>query len=92
MNCVGWDSLAFKAGLAVDHTIVGVNGKTFKVERLKAAITANKSGKEPIELLVKKGESLRTVKFDYAGGLRYPRLERIPGTPDRLNALLQPMK
>jgi predicted metalloprotease with PDZ domain len=92
IKSVGWDSLAFKAGLAVDHTIVGVNGKTFKVERLKAAITANKSGKEPIELLVKKGESLRTVKFDYAGGLRYPRLERIPGTPDRLNALLQPMK
>jgi hypothetical protein len=34
--------------------------------------------------------SKRDVTIDYHGGLRYPHLERIAGTPDRLSALLNP--
>jgi predicted metalloprotease with PDZ domain len=83
-----WDSPAFKAGLSAGPTVLAVNGKAYKPERLKAAITAAKNG-APIDLLIKKGETLRTVRIDYRGGLRYPRLERIAGTPDRLGAILQ---
>ena len=32
----------------------------------------------------------RSVRIDYRGGLRYPRLERIPNTADRLNAIYAP--
>jgi hypothetical protein len=31
----------------------------------------------------------RVVTVDYRGGLRFPRLERADGVPDRLSALLE---
>ena len=46
-----------------------------------------KDGKEPISFLVKYGDSYATVPIDYHDGLRYPRLERIEGTPDRLGEI-----
>jgi len=39
---------------------------------------------------MKRGEQYRSVKIDWRGGLRYPTLERIEGTPDRLSALYAP--
>ncbi|MFC4821686.1 M61 family metallopeptidase [Dokdonella ginsengisoli] len=89
---VRWDSPAFKAGISPSGTLVAVNGREFSAERLKDAIAAAKDGKAPIELLLKNGDEYRTVRVDYRGGLRYPHLERIPGTPDRLNAILAPAK
>jgi hypothetical protein len=56
---------------------------------LRAAITAAKTSKEPINLLVKKRDLYQTVSLDYHDGLKYPRLERIKGTPDRLSAILK---
>src|SRR5690606_5653678 len=47
---------------------------------------------EAIELLVRDGEEYRTLKVVYEGGLRYPHRERIPGTPDRLEALFPPRR
>ena len=44
----------------------------------------------PVTLIVKDGDQYRTVAFDYHDGLRYPRLERIVGTPDRLGDILTP--
>jgi predicted metalloprotease with PDZ domain len=84
---VTWDGPAFKAGLTVGGTLLAVNGRAYKAELLKDAITAAKAGDEPIELLVKKDDRFKTVRLDYHDGLRYPRLERIPGTPDRLAAI-----
>ena len=45
-----------------------------------------------IELLARKGNNLRTISLDYHGGLRYPHLERIAGTKDRLATILKPLK
>ena len=53
---------------------------------------AASGGKAPIELLVRKGNNLRTIALDYHDGLRYPRLERIKGTPDRLEAIYKALK
>ena len=83
---VAWDSQAFNAGLTVGTTLVAVNGRALDVDQLKAALKAKKS---PLNLLVKTGDLYRTVEFNYDGGLRYPRLERIPGsTATSLDALL----
>ena len=83
---VAWDSPAFNAGLTVGTTLVAVNGRALDVDQLKAALKAKKS---PLNLLVKTGDLYRTVEFNYDGGLRYPRLERIPGsTATSLDALL----
>jgi hypothetical protein len=40
-------------------------------------------------LIVKTGDEYRTVEIDYHDGLRYPHLERIPGTSDRLSAIFR---
>jgi predicted metalloprotease with PDZ domain len=87
-----WDGLGFRAGLSGNTTIVAVNNRSYKPELLKAAVKAAKDGKAPIELLVKKGMTYRTVALDYHDGLRYPRLERIAGSRDRLEPLLQARK
>jgi predicted metalloprotease with PDZ domain len=85
---VRWGGVAFQAGMAPGLTLLAVNGRAYKAELLRQAVTANKEGKAPIELLLREGELFRTVRIDYRGGLRYPRLERLPGTDDRLAALL----
>ena len=83
---VAWDSPAFDAGLTVGTTLVAVNGRALDPDQLKAAIKAKKS---PLSLLVKTGDIYRTIEFNYDGGLRYPRLEKIPGsTATSLDALL----
>ena len=86
---VRWEGPAFKAGLAPGGSLVAVNGRAFEAEVLREAIAAGSSG-QPIELLVRSGEWYRTVRVDYRGGLRYPRLERIANRPDRLRAILAP--
>jgi hypothetical protein len=70
-------------------TIVAVNMRAYKTDLLKDAIKANKDGSAPIDLLVREGDALRHVRIDYRDGLRYPRLERIAGTPDRLTDILR---
>lgn len=92
ISTVMWDSVAFKAGLSGNTTVLAVNGAAYKPERLAAAITAAKGSDKKIDLLVKKNDSYRTLSLDYHDGLKYPRLERIPGTPDRLQAILTPLK
>jgi len=85
-----WDGPAFKAGLAVGDKLIAVNGLAYDSDRLKKAIRAAKGGKAPIELIVRTGDRYRVVPVAYNGGLRYPRLERVSGTPDRLGDILSP--
>ena len=88
LSSVLWASPAFAAGLTPGLTLLAVNNRAYKADVLKAAITANKDGKAPVELLFREGENFRTVRMDYRDGLRYPRLERIAGSEDRLGGLL----
>ncbi len=92
MTAVQWDGPAFKAGLTNAGQIIAVNGIAYDADRLKAAITEAKGGAKPIELLVKTAERYRTVQIPYSGGLRYPALERVEGTPARLDDILTPRK
>ncbi len=89
---VQWDGVAFRAGLAGNSSIVAVNNRAYKGEVLKAAVKAAKAGTAPIELLVKQGSNYRTISLDYHGGLRYPHLERIAGSRDRLGTILKALK
>jgi len=86
LSAVNWDTPAFKAGLTAGETLVAVNGVAYSDEGIRDAVKATaKAGAAPVELLIKDGERYRTVKIDYAGGLKYPRLERIAGTLARLD-------
>lgn len=88
---VQWEGPAFKQGMTVGTKLIAVNGMAYDADRLKEAITAAKSG-APIMLITKSGDFFRTVTIDYRGGLRYPRLERIAGAPDRLTQIYAPRK
>ncbi len=86
-----WDGPAFNAGMAPGMTIAGVNGRNFTVDGLNRAITAAKTGKAPITLLVRTFDRYETMVIDYHGGLQYPHLKRIEGTADYLSQVLAPL-
>ncbi len=90
LSGVRWDGPAFRAGLAPGMTLIAVNQIAYKADRLKAAISANQGGSAPIELLLRDAERFKTVRIDWRGGLRYPVLERIEGSQDRLSTLMAP--
>lgn len=86
---VRWQGPGFEAGLAPGMKLVAVNGDKYTADILKDAIVAAKTAPAPIELLVQSGDTFSTVKVGYHGGPRYPRLERIAGTPDRIGDITQ---
>jgi len=92
IRSIQWDSPAFKAGLATGMEILAVNGSAANADRIAAAVTAAKDPAVPVTLIVKDGDQYKTVVLDYHDGLRYPRLERIAGTPDRLTDILAPRR
>lgn len=92
IGSVLWNGPAFEQGLAPGMELIAVNGDAASASRLADAITAAKDTDVPIVLIVKDGDHFRTVTFDYHGGLKYPHLERIAGTPDRLGDLFTPRR
>ncbi len=86
-----WDGPLFRAGVIAGSRIVKVNGKPYAPETLKAAIlAAAKPGASAIVLGVRADDRDRVVRLAYHGGPRYPRLRRLPQTPDRLGQILSP--
>jgi predicted metalloprotease with PDZ domain len=89
---VVWDSPAFKAGLVPGVQIIAIGSDAFAPPKLREAILKAEKGTDPITLLVKNGDKVNTVSLDYHGGLRIPHLERVDGTPDRLDDILKPVQ
>jgi predicted metalloprotease with PDZ domain len=92
ITAVRWGSPAFEAGLTSGWEVVAVNGRAASAQILAEAVAAAKDPATPVELMVRREDRFRTIRFDYVGGLRYPHLERIPGTPDRLGDILAPRR
>ena len=89
---IRWGGRAFEADIGPGWELVAVNDRAASAEVLRDAVTAAKGTDKSISLLLKNGDRYRTVAFDYHDGLRYPRLERIPGTPDRIGDILSPRR
>ncbi len=89
---VRWNGPAFKAGIGTGETVVAVNGQAYGSDVLKDAVVAAKGGSAPIELLLKHQGRYKTVPVAYHGGLQYPHLERIQGTPDYLDQIIAAKK
>jgi predicted metalloprotease with PDZ domain len=83
------DSAAARAGIGPGMRIAAVNGKRFTKEALRDAIASSKA--RPIELIVVNGDDFATRRLDYAGGERYPDLERDPSKPDLLSKIIEPL-
>jgi len=71
-----WGGPAFAAGIVPGARIVAVNGAAYTADVIRAAITAARTAKTPLQLLVLRAERYQTIALDYHGGLRYPWLER----------------
>ena len=90
ISSVQWEGPAFKAGLSAGAALLAVNGHVYKCPELTAAIGASTSKMTPVELIVRRENRVNVVKLMYDGGPRYPHLERIEGTPDRLTSAFSP--
>jgi predicted metalloprotease with PDZ domain len=90
IEAVIWNSAAFDAGLTVGDTLVAINDRPFSDDVLKAEITAAKTSKAPIRLLVKTADRLRSVDLNWSGGLRYPRFEKTGTSETAMDKLLAP--
>jgi S1-C subfamily serine protease len=88
---VWWNSPAYNAGITPDMQIVSVNGKAYTAQVLRDAITDAEHTRRPIELQFR-GDDSQSFSIPYYGGLRIPTLERIDGTPARLDEILAPSK
>ena len=85
-----WDSPAFNAGLTIGAELIAVNGRKFDGDALKRAIRGAAGNDPAPQLLIHDGDVYRTVKLDWHGGLRYPRLEKVGKGEGTLDALLAP--
>jgi predicted metalloprotease with PDZ domain len=85
-----WGGPAYEAGLTVGTNVVAVNGREYRPDRLREAIVLARSSHTPIELIVKNLDRYRVVRIPYYEGLKYPRLERVEKTEDRLAAIMKP--
>ena len=92
INDVNWNGAAFKAGVSSGATLVAVNGQDYSSDVLKSAIAAAKDSQSPIQLLLNYQGGFRTVSVDYHGGLQYPHLVRVEGTPDYLSQIIAARK
>ncbi len=89
---VWWNSPAFQAGVTPGMKLVAVNDEAYNANRLREAIVQAEKTTVPIRLLLRREDHFQTISLDYHGGLRYPRLERIEGSVDLLDAILAPVK
>lgn len=88
VKTVAWDGPAFRAGLTVGARITAVNGAPFRTASVEVAVQHAAATQVVLEFEVD-GDAQRAA-IEYRGTLRYPRLERIPGTADGLAELLRP--
>lgn len=92
IDTVVWNGPAFKAGITPEMHLEAVNDQKYTSDLLRETVLAAEKNQQPIKLLLKRGDDYRTVSIDYHGGMRYPHLQRVEGTPDRLDAILAPTK
>jgi predicted metalloprotease with PDZ domain len=79
---VRWGSLADKAKLAPGQKLIALNGKVFSGQELEEAITAAKTGTDPLHFLMQSQEYITPVTIDYHDGMKYPVMVRVEGTKD----------
>jgi predicted metalloprotease with PDZ domain len=82
-------SPADRAGVGSGMHLVAVNGRRFGKKLLREAVAATATG-TPLELIVENGDVFTTVRLEWAGGARYPVLEREDAERDLLADILRP--
>ena len=89
---VTWNSPAFQAGIVPGMRLVAVNDEAYNTAKFREVLVQAEKTTTPLKLLLRRDDHYLTVNLDYHGGLRYPKLERIEGSVDLLDAILAPAK
>ncbi len=79
---------AYDAGLGPSMKVVAVDGHLYSPEVLTESIAHPPNGK--ISLIVSNFDTVQTREIRYAGGVRNPHLEPIPGRHDYFSEILAP--
>ncbi len=83
-------SAAWNAGLGPNMTILAVGNQAFSPKVLHYVLREATHASGTIPFVVQQDGWVNTYELNYHGGLRYPHLERIPGTPDMLAQIMAP--
>ncbi len=86
-----WNGPSYKAGLSPGEKIIGVNGRVYSGDLLRAAIRDAKGKTEPIHLIVQSDSFLRMADIDYHDGERYPVLKRNSEAAAFLDDIIKPL-
>ena len=85
------NGIADRAGFGPGMKLVAVNGREYDPTLLRTAIREAKSTTLPVEFIVENTGFYKILRLEYHGGERFPVLQRVAETPDRLDDILQPM-
>ena len=91
INDVRWGSPADKAKLAPGQKLIAVNGKVYGGDELEQAVTAAKTGTDPIHFIMQTQTYVKPIDVDYHDGMRYPSMVRVDGTKDYLDEITSPL-
>ncbi|HEY2396860.1 MAG TPA: hypothetical protein VGH81_12920 [Rudaea sp.] len=83
-------SAAFAAGLAPATKVIAINGRKWSEDAAKEVVIAAEKNPQAIELIVESGDTVRTLRVDWHGGLAYPHLARNSQQPDLLSRIIAP--
>jgi predicted metalloprotease with PDZ domain len=84
-------SPAYAAGLGPGMKLIGVNGRKWSKDAIRAALRAAVHTNQPLALLAENGDYLTTYQVDYHGGEQYPHLVRVEAQPDILGDIIKPL-
>jgi len=90
VNDVVVGSPAWKGGFGPSGKILTVNGRKWSPEAFAEEMKKAEHTTTPLEFTVDDSDTVRTLRVDYHGGIRWPHLVRDPSRPDLLTAILAP--
>ncbi|MDE2482596.1 MAG: M61 family peptidase [bacterium] len=83
-------SAAWNAGFGIGMKIVAVNDRAFTPDVWRAALKSSSARIAPTNVIVDHDGHYETLTLHYSGGVKFPHLERIKGTPDMLMQIMRP--
>jgi len=84
-------SAADEAKFAPGQKILAVNGRIFSADTFRDALKQAKGRQEPIHFLVQSDTYIYPIDLNYHEGEKYPKFQRIEGSPALLDDILKPM-
>ncbi|HEX7287923.1 MAG TPA: M61 family peptidase [Candidatus Angelobacter sp.] len=84
-------SPAYAAGLGAGMKVIGVNGRKWSKDVMRAALRTGTRNQQALAILAENGEYLNTYQVDYHGGEKYPHLIRNDVQLDVLSEIARPL-